>query len=53
MKAVCLSVDWVPKLIQKSCQTMEQRLVKRCETKVSADSCKATYEWAIGTILLF
>ena len=39
MRAVCLSVDWVPKLIHKSCQTMEQKFVQRCETKVVADAC--------------
>ena len=38
LKTVCLSVDWVPKLIQKSFQTMEQKLVQRCETKVVADA---------------
>ena len=37
---VWLSFDWVPKLIQKSFQTMEQNLVQRCETKVDADTCK-------------
>ena len=41
LKAVCLSVNWVPKLIQKSFQTMEQKLVQRCETKVVADACNA------------
>ena len=33
LKAACLSFDWVPKLIQKSFQTMEHKLVQRCETK--------------------
>ena len=28
LKAVCLSVNWVPKLIQKFCPTMEQKLVQ-------------------------
>ena len=41
--AVCLSVDWVPKLIQKSFPTMEKKLVQTCETKdkVVADACNA------------
>ena len=43
VKAVCLSVDWVPKLIQKSFKTMEQKFVQRCETKVVADACNAWY----------
>ena len=43
LKAVCLSVDWVQKLIQKSVPTIEQKLVQRCETKVDADACKASY----------
>ena len=42
-RAVYLSVDWVPKLIQKSFQTMEQTFVQRCETKVVADACNASY----------
>ena len=42
LKAVCLSVNWVPKLIQKNCQTMEQKFVQRCEIKVDADVCKAS-----------
>ena len=42
-KAVCLSFDWVPKLIQISFQTIEQKLVQRCDTKVDADACKASY----------
>ena len=41
-KAVYLSFDWVPKIIQKSFQTMEQKLVQRCDTKVGADACKAS-----------
>ena len=43
LKAVCLSFDWVPKLIPISFQTMEQKLVQHCETKVDADACKASY----------
>ena len=42
LRAVCLSVDWVPKLVQKSFQTMEQKSVQRCETKVVADACNAS-----------
>ena len=34
LKTVYLSFDWVPKLIKKSFQAMEQNLVQRCETKV-------------------
>ena len=41
LKAVCLSVNWLPKLIQKNFQTMEQKNFQRCETKVDADACKA------------
>ena len=44
LKAVCLTFDWVPKLIQISCQAMEQKLVQRCETKVDADAYKASYQ---------
>ena len=44
-KAVCLSSYWVPKLIQISFQTMEQKLVQRCETKVDAEACKASYSY--------
>ena len=42
LKEVCLSVNWVSKLIQKSFQTMEQKLVECCETKVVADACNAS-----------
>ena len=44
LKAACFSADWVPKLIQKSFQTVEQNLVQRCETKVVADACNASYQ---------
>ena len=44
LKAVRLSFDWVPKLIQINFQTMEQKLVQRCETEVDGDACKATKE---------
>ena len=40
--AVCISVDWVPKLIKKSFPTMEQKFVQRCETKVVADACNVS-----------
>ena len=30
-------------LMQKSFQAIEQKLVQRCETKVDADACKASY----------
>ena len=43
LKAVCLSVDWVPKLIQKKFPTIEQKLVQRCETEIVADACNASY----------
>ena len=33
LKAVWLSVKWVPKLINKSFKTMEQKLFPRFETK--------------------
>ena len=42
LKAVCLSVDWVPKLIQKFFPTMKQKLVQRCETDIVADTCNAS-----------
>ena len=34
LQAVCLILDWAPKLIQISFQAMKQKLVQRCETKV-------------------
>ena len=43
LKAVCLSVDLVPKLTQKRFPTIEQKLVQRCETEVVADACNASY----------
>ena len=43
LKAVCLSFNWVPKLIQKSFQTWEPQFVQRCKTKVGADACKGSY----------
>ena len=42
LKAACLSVDWVPKLIQKIFSTMEQKLFQRCETEIVADACNAS-----------
>ena len=42
LKAVCLSVDWVPKLTQNVFPTMEQKLVQRCETEIVADACNAS-----------
>ena len=44
LKAVCLSVDLVPKLIQKFFTIMEQKLVQRCETEIVADACNASYD---------
>ena len=44
LKAVCLSVDWVPKLIQKFFPTTEQKLVQHCETEIVADACNALYQ---------
>ena len=41
LKAVCLSVDWVPKFIQKSFQTMEQKIVQCCENKVVEDASQS------------
>ena len=43
LKAVCLSVDWVAKLIQKFFSTKEQKLVQSCETDIVADACNASY----------
>ena len=48
LKAVCLSVDWVPKLIQKFFPTMEQKLVQRCETEIVADACNASQSINLG-----
>ena len=42
LKAVCLSVNWAPKLIQIFFPTMEQKLVQRCETEIVADACNAS-----------
>ena len=42
LKAVCLSFDLVPKLIQKSFQTREQIFVQCCDTMVGAYACKAS-----------
>ena len=44
MNALCLSVNWVPKLIQKRCQIMEQKLVLHCETKVVVNACNAPFD---------
>ena len=38
LKAVCLSFGWVTKLIQINVQTMEKKLVQRCETEVDGDA---------------
>ena len=43
LKAVCLSVDWVPNLIQEFFPTMEQKLFQRCETEIVVDACNASY----------
>ena len=42
LKAVCLSVDWVPRLILKNFPTMEQKLAQGCETEVVADACNVS-----------
>ena len=42
LKAVFLSIDWVKKLIQEICPTIEQKLVQHCETEVVADACNAS-----------
>ena len=44
LKAVYLSTDWVPKLIQKTFPTMEQKLFQRCETEIVAVACNASYK---------
>ena len=44
INALCLSVNWVPKLIQKSCQIMEKKLVLHCETKVVVNACNAPFD---------
>ena len=46
LKAVCLSFDLAPKLIQINFQIVEQKLIQRCETEVDGDACKASYEKA-------
>ena len=43
LKAVCLSVNLVTKLIQKFFPTMEQQLVQRCETEIVANACNTYY----------
>ena len=43
LKAVCLSVNWVPNLIQTFFPTMEQKFVQRSETEIVADACNASY----------
>ena len=48
LKAGCLSVDWIPKLILKTCPTMEQKLVQRCETEVLAT---VSHSWKGKNIL--
>ena len=45
LKAVCLSFDLAPKLIQINFQIVEQKLVQRCETEVVGDACKASYRF--------
>ena len=42
LKSVFLSVDLVPKLIQKFVPKMEQKLVQRCETEIVANACNAS-----------
>ena len=42
LKAVCLSVDWVQKLIQNFFSTMEKKLVQRSESEIVADDCNAS-----------
>ena len=41
LKAVCLSVDLVLKLIQKISLKLEQKLVQRCDTEIVANACNA------------
>ena len=43
LKAVCLSVDWVPKLTKNFFSTLEQNLVQRCETEIVGDAYNASY----------
>ena len=43
LKAVCLSLDLVPKLIQTFFPKIEQKLVQRCETEIVANACNASY----------
>ena len=43
LKAVCLSVDLVAKLIQQFFPKMEQKLVQGCETEIVANACDASY----------
>ena len=53
LKVVCLSVDWIPKLFQKSFQTMEQKLVPPCETKVVADACNASHIVSVVILAIY
>ena len=43
LKAVCLCFGWVTKLIKINFQTMEKKLVQRCETEGDKDACMASY----------
>ena len=43
LKAVCLSVNLLPKLIKKFFPKLEQQLVQRCETEIVVNACNASY----------
>ena len=53
LKAVGLSVDWVPKLIQNFFPIMEQKLVQRCETEIVADACNASYLFMLSLLIQY
>ena len=52
LRAVCLSVDWVPKWIQNFFPTMEQKLIQHWETEIVVDACNASYLAATNRNLL-
>ena len=53
LKAVCLSVDLVQKLIQNFFPKIEQKLIQRCETAIVANACNASYSFDIIVTLRF
>ena len=44
LKVLSIGFVYVPNLGQMNFKSMEQKGVQRCETKVNADACKASYQ---------